>query len=184
MYPQVLKMRMCASVSVDGSRSGPLLDQSETTEPFQVSQCWVLNYWSGLPNPAIRSTAPRFSGSTPTHNYRLKSSRRCYCPQQNTNSFKSVPEITVTFQDSVQLLSHVRLFATPRTVAQHASLSIMNSQYLLILMSIESVMPSNHLILCCPLLLLPSIFSSIRVFSMSQFPISRWLKHCQHQSFQ
>ena len=107
MYPQVLKMRMCASVSVDGSRSGPLLDQSETTEPFQVSQCWVLNYWSGLPNPAIRSAAPRFSGSTPTHNYRLKSSRRCFCPQQNTNSFKSVPEITVTFQDSVQLLSHV-----------------------------------------------------------------------------
>ena len=59
----------------------------------------------------------------------------------------------------------VWLFATPRTVARQASLSITNSQSLLKLMSIESVMPSNHLILCCPLLLLPSIFTSIRVFS-------------------
>ena len=66
---------------------------------------------------------------------------------------------------SVQLLSHVRLFMTPWTAACQASLSISNSQSLLKLMSIESVMPSNHLILCHPLLLLPSIFPSIRVFS-------------------
>ena len=66
---------------------------------------------------------------------------------------------------SVQLLSHVRLFATPWTVARQASLSITNSWSLLILMSIESVMPSNHLIFNQPLLLLPSIFPSIRVFS-------------------
>ena len=66
---------------------------------------------------------------------------------------------------SVQLLNHVRLFATPWTAAYQASLSITNSQGLLKLMSIESVMPSNHLILCHPLLLLPSIFPSIRVFS-------------------
>ena len=66
---------------------------------------------------------------------------------------------------SVQSLSHVRLFATPWTAACQASLSITNSQSLLKLMSIESMMPSNHLILCHPLLLLPSIFSSIRVFS-------------------
>ena len=66
---------------------------------------------------------------------------------------------------SVQLLSRVRLFATPRTVARHASLSITNSRSLLKLMSIESVMPFNHLILCHPLLLLPLIFPSIRVFS-------------------
>ena len=59
----------------------------------------------------------------------------------------------------------VRLFATPWTAAHQASLSITNSQSLLKLMSIESVMPSNHLILCHPLLLPPSIFSSIRVFS-------------------
>ena len=61
--------------------------------------------------------------------------------------------------------SHVRLFVTSRTAARQASLAITNSQSLPQLMSIESVMPSNHLILCCPLLLLPSIFPSIRVFS-------------------
>ena len=66
---------------------------------------------------------------------------------------------------SVQSLSCVQLFVTPWTAACPASLSITKSQSLLKLMSIESVMPSNHLILCCPLLLLPSIFPSIRVFS-------------------
>ena len=67
--------------------------------------------------------------------------------------------------DSVQSLSRVRLFATPWTAACQASLSITNCWSLPKLMSIESVMPSNHLILCCPLLLLPSIFPNIRVFS-------------------
>ena len=62
-------------------------------------------------------------------------------------------------------LSRVRLFATPWTAAHQASLSVTNSQSLLKLMSIESVMPSNHLILCHPLLFLPSIFPSVRFFS-------------------
>ena len=66
---------------------------------------------------------------------------------------------------SAQSFSHVQLFATPWTAAHQASLSITNSQSLLKLMSIESVMPSNHLILYCPLLLPPSIIHSIRVFS-------------------
>ena len=66
---------------------------------------------------------------------------------------------------SIQSLSRVQLFATPRTAACQASLSITNSQSLLKLTSIESVMPSNHLILCRPLLLLPTIPPSIRVFS-------------------
>ena len=66
---------------------------------------------------------------------------------------------------SVELLSHVQFFATPGTAAHQASLSITNSRKLLRLMSIELVMPSNHLILCHPLLLLPSIFPSIGVFS-------------------
>ena len=66
---------------------------------------------------------------------------------------------------SVQLLSHIGLFATPWTAARLASLSITNSHSLVKLMLIESVMPSNYLILCCPLLLLPSIFPSIRLFS-------------------
>ena len=75
---------------------------------------------------------------------------------------------------SVQSLSHVQLFATPWTAARQASLSITNSRSLPKLMPIESVMPSNHLILCHPLLLLPSIFPSIRVLSSeSALPI-RW----------
>ena len=77
---------------------------------------------------------------------------------------------------SVQSLSRVQLFATPWTAARQASLSITNSRSLLKLMSIELVMPSNHLILCRPLLL-PSIFPSIRVFSnVSVLPI-RWPKY-------
>ena len=78
---------------------------------------------------------------------------------------------------SVQLLSCVQLFATPWTAARQASLSITNSQSLLRLMSIELVMPSNHLILCCPLLLLPSIFPSIMVFSNELFLHIRWPKY-------
>ena len=77
---------------------------------------------------------------------------------------------------SVQLLSRVQLFVTPRTAAHQASLSITKSQSLLKLMSIESVMPSNHLILCCPLLLLPSIFPTSGSFQMSALRI-RWPKY-------
>ena len=76
--------------------------------------------------------------------------------------------------NSVQLLSCVWLFATPWTAAHQASLSITNSWSLPRLMSIESVVPSNHLILCCPLLLLPSIFPSIRVFSNESALCIRW----------
>ena len=77
---------------------------------------------------------------------------------------------------SVQLLSHVWLFATPWTTARQASLSITYSQSLLKLMSNELVMPSNHLILCCPLLL-TSIFPSIRVFSNESVLRIRWPKY-------
>ena len=73
---------------------------------------------------------------------------------------------------SVQLLSRVQLFETPQTAARQASLSSTNSRSSLKHMSIESVMPSNHLILCRPLLLLPSIFPSIRVFSDESY--SNW----------
>ena len=78
---------------------------------------------------------------------------------------------------SVQSLSHVWLFATPWTVACQASLSVTNSQSLLKLMSIESMMPSNHPILCHPLLLLPSIFPSIKVFSNKSALHIRWPKY-------
>ena len=78
---------------------------------------------------------------------------------------------------SVQLLSRVQLFVTPWTAARQASLSYTNSWSLLKLMSIESAMPSNHLILCCPLLLMPSIFASIRVCSNESALCSRWPKY-------
>ena len=91
-------------------------------------------------------------------------------------------------QFSSSVLSHVRLFVTPWTAAHQASLSITNSWSLLKLMSIAAVTPSNHLILCRPLLLPPSIFPSIRVFSNESFLHNRWPKvlefQLQHQSFQ
>ena len=80
---------------------------------------------------------------------------------------------------SVQLsLSHVRLPETPWTAARQVSLSIINSQSLLKLVSVESVLPSNHLTLCHPLILLPSIFPSIRVFSNESVLCIRWPKYC------
>ena len=76
--------------------------------------------------------------------------------------------------------SRVLLFATPWTAARQASLSITNSWSSLKLMSIESVMPSNHLILCCPPLLLPSVFPSIRSFPVSQFTCNHSIQTASH----
>ena len=87
-----------------------------------------------------------------------------------------IPESSVQFS-SVQSLSRVRLFVTPWTVARQASLSITNSQSPPKPMSIVSVMPSNHLIFCCPLLLLPSFFPSIRVLSYKSALCIRWPKY-------
>ena len=89
---------------------------------------------------------------------------------------------------SIQSLSRAWLFVTPGTAAHQASLSITNSRSLFKLMSIESTMPSNHLILSCPLLLLPSIFPSIWVFSNESVLCIRWPKYgslqLQNRSFQ
>ena len=93
-------------------------------------------------------------------------------PDSTVNySYHVVHDISST---SVQLLSHVQLFATPWTAACQASLSITSSRSLLKLMFIESVMPSNHLILSCPLLLLPSTFPSIRIFSNESVLHIQW----------
>ena len=81
----------------------------------------------------------------------------------------------IFYGHSVQLLSQVQLFATPWIAARQASLSITNSWSLLKLMSVESVMPSNHLIFCHPLLLLPSILPRIRVFSNESVLRIRWI---------
>ena len=104
---------------------------------------------------------------TPSHPSRLSQSTRFELPASYS---KFPPTIYFTYGNVyqfslVQSLSRVQLFVTPWTTARQASLSITNPQSLLRLMSIESVMPSNHLILCHPLLLPPSIFPSIRVFS-------------------
>jgi len=90
----------------------------------------------------------------------------------------SSPHSVLQFR-SAQSLSRVRLFATPWTAANQASLSITNSRSLLKLMSIESVMPSNHLLLCRPLLLPPSIFPSIRIFSNESVLCIGWPKSLQ-----
>ena len=81
------------------------------------------------------------------------------------------------FGQSVQWLSRIQLFATPWTTACQSSLSSANSRRFLKFMSIQSVMPSNHLILCCPLSLPPSIFPSIRVFSSESVLRIRWPKY-------
>ena len=86
-----------------------------------------------------------------------------------------LPSVQVS---SVQLLSRVRLFATPWIAAHQASLSISNSRSLLKLISIKLVTTSNHLILCCPLLLPPSIFPQIRIFSSESILHIRWPKYC------
>ena len=102
--------------------------------------------------------------------------RRCSTsglPGRQASGF-SYTDISIS---SVQSLSRIRLFVTPRTVAHQASLCITNSWSLLKFMSIESVMTSNHLILCCPLLLLPSIFPSIRVFSKESALHIKWSKY-------
>ena len=81
------------------------------------------------------------------------------------------------------MLSHVQFLETPWTAAYQASLSFTISQSLLKLMSIESVMPSNHLMLCCPLLLLPSVFPSIKVFSNELALHIRWPKYWNFSTF-
>ena len=92
-------------------------------------------------------------------------------------------EVELLFQfSSVQSFSRVRLFTAPWTAACQASLSVTNSWSLLTLISTESMMPSNYLILCRPLLLLPSIFPSIKVFSSESVLHIRWPKYC-HFSF-
>ena len=88
--------------------------------------------------------------------------------------FSAIKFSSTSLFSSVQLLSHVRLFVTPWIAARQASLSITNSWSSLIFTSIESVMPSSHLILCRPFLLLPSIPPSIRVFSNESTLHMRW----------
>ena len=112
--------------------------------------------FSGKQGKSSSSLAPLGSPSKKSINLEQNNILCCYSSQ--------IPCDSLQFS-SIQSLSHVQILATPWTTAHQASLSITNSRSLLKLLSTESVMPSNHLILCCPLLCLPSIFPSIRVFS-------------------
>ena len=115
---------------------------------------------------------------TASHNFSV--SKNCQVSKSNFHFlFKT---LLGGWFSSVQLLSRVLLFATPWTAAYQASLSITNSRNLLKLMSIKSVMPSSHLILCHPLLLLSSIFPSIRVFSNESVVCFSWPKYWSFNS--
>ena len=119
----------------------------------------------------LHSCHPAFMECSPTYTGRHVTG--CYCRRERKNQF--------LYQfSSLQSLSCVQLFVTPWTAAHQASLSFTISWSLLKLMFIKSVMPSNRLILCHPLLLLPSIFPSIRVFSNELAFLIRWRKY---QSF-
>ena len=127
--------------------------QAPLSMGFPRQECW-----SGLPFPSPGDLRdPRIEPEAPVLAYGF------FTPGKHLILFSSV-----------QSLSPVRLFATPGTAACHSSLPITNSRRSLRLMSIESVMPSSHLILCLPLLLPPSIFPSIRVFSNESVLLIRW----------
>ena len=158
-------------------------------------------YWSGVPLPSPKRLAKnwrmyqleqsqcyqRYLGKQ--WFWRLSSSASGYLNVKSSVLFKNMLRFLDLYHwgrfkscnfpqlSSVQSLSCVQLFATLRSAARQASLSITNSQSSLNLMSIESVMPSNHLILWHPLLLPPSIFASIRVFSNRSVPRIRWPKY-------
>ena len=148
----------------------------------QIHVCW---FWSGNKDgslfdvPNSDSWPPLVLVQSPAHLYvyhgnfwNCHNMLCCSLPDSELQQYCACSVEVV-----VQLLSRVQLFVTPWTAARQASLSITNSQSLPKLMSIESVMPSNHLILCCPLLLLPSIFPNIRVFSNESALCIRWPKY-------
>ena len=125
-----------------------------------------------------RLPCPSLSPGVCSNSCPLSCVHRCY-PAISSSVTPSPPALNLSQHQfsSVQVLSHVQLSVTPWTAACQASLSITNSQSLLKLTSIELVMPSSHLILCHPLLLLPPIPSSIRVFSNESTLGMRWPKY-------
>ena len=173
----------------------PLVSEEAYSSPVALSMppAWLLTQAAGLmsmdacgcrlslslmPSYPLWSLLPPPGRSHHLHllvslNMALDAAR---CISSITLVFDSVLPLSVVQLSSVQSLSHIRLFVTPRTAACQASLSITNSWSLLKLMSIELVMPSSHLILGHPLLLLLSIFPSIRVFSNESVLCIRWPK--------
>ena len=142
-------------------------------DSFSFCQCWFLLFQQEF-NSQSELVQQIVTIRSASINETLICPGRDYLIFEETHSCMSHHQAG---RQSVQLLSPIWLFATLWTAASQASLSITNSQSLLKLMSIESVISSNHLILCCPLLLLPSIFSSIRVFSNESVLHIRWPKY-------
>ena len=158
---------------------GPLLCQSDLFEHAICPLPWSWDMWSLLQQLlqfVLKNKQQENKANT--FNRRWK----CFISWSNWQHwyFRFV-HITIHIGSaqfsSVQLLSRVRFFATPWTAAHQASLSVTNSWSLLKLISIESVIPSNHLIFCRPLFLLPSVFPSIRVFSSESALCIRWPKY-------
>ena len=141
-------------------------------------------YWSGLPftspgdlsDPGIKPGSLALQADSLPSEPAGKQCTGCLHLILFEDTSLPLPHSPAQFSP-VQSLSHVRHFVTPQTAACQASLSITNSQSLLKFMSIESVTSSNHLILCHPLLLPPSIFPSIRVFSNESVLCIRWPKY-------
>ena len=149
-----------------------------SSTPRDCSNSYPLSQWC---HPTISSFVVPFSclqsfptsGSFPVSQFFTSGGQSMELQLQH-QSFQWIFRVDFLSVSSVQLFSHVQHFVTPWKAARQASLFITNSQSLLKLISIESVMPSNHLILCYPLLLLPSIFPSIRVFSHESALHIRW----------
>ena len=159
---------------------------------FLLNICYFsyfLRSWNHVPqvySPCFlwiqSSASSRYSSVVSIHKVTEGSRRQNGPPQITLNLTPKKPWGSLRFLDmyqfsSVQSLRHVQLFETPWTTAHQASVSMTNSQSPHKLMSIDSVMPSNHLILCHPLLLLPSIFPSIRVFSNESALCITWAKN-------
>ena len=157
---------------------------SAQTRPPKAGSC----RWAEMGNRAVSDSKQNPENAENKSTMRISSqdppkSPQCVCSASQsaggldglpTGAWGGVPNVQrpCSALSSVQSLSHVQLFVTPRTAAHQASLSITNSQSLLKLMSIESVMPSNHLILCCPLLLHLQSFPASGSFPLSQFFVS------------
>ena len=153
---------------------------SALLSPGSLTQRKTSTMLQGHPSSPREVCLVRNWGLPPTANTNLSDMWVSHFASRSSNpnwAFRWLHQFSTVQFSSVQSLSHVQLFATPWTATCQASLSATNPQSLLKLMSIESVMPSSQLILCRPLLLLPSMFPSIRVFANESVLCIRWPKY-------
>ena len=164
------KESVCQCRRLKGCRLDPWIGKIPWSRKWQPTPVFLRGKFHGQ-----RSLA----GYRPCHDWAHTYWRKCerYACQECSRAGSSAARYRNNWLSSVQSLSCVWLFATPWAAARQAPLSVTNCQSLPKPMSIESMMPSNHLILCHPLLLLPSIFPSIRVFSNESALRIRWPKY-------